>query len=344
MPQTEDLSYGCASFLAREHIGSGWRRAFLQVKSFPAGAPIGSVQPAASSLGSWQIPSSWAVPLGYTLRLAGIAYLLVLGYLLFTHIKRQRHLKWVLRFTSIPPAEVAETFRSLAQSLRVRRSRLLVLPGVTSPATFGWIRPIILLPDVCLEQGPSELEDILRHELHHVRRWDFFWNGFAVLWRALLFFHPASWYAVRKMQLDRELACDLAVISQAPARRVSYAECLIRFARLNLPDDSKNWGVDFAASQHLKARIRYHPGWPQQASWLVTLPACGIWTDSGCWFLGIVPSMAVLVSYAHQQISRPLMSAPVAPPPSMKTRLEQREGFEQCHRQVPGVRVLHLQT
>jgi beta-lactamase regulating signal transducer with metallopeptidase domain len=37
----------------------------------------------------------------------------------------------------------------------------------------------------------------------------------------LLFFHPAVWYAVRKMQVERELACDHAVISESPARRGS---------------------------------------------------------------------------------------------------------------------------
>ena len=149
----------------------------------------------------------------------GILYLLVLSCILFTHVKKQRHLKWVLRFTSEPPIEIAETFQPIAESLHVGRSRLLVLSGVTSPATFGWIRPTILLPDVCLEQDRSELEDILRHELHHVRRWDFVWNGFALVCRALLFFHPAAWYAVRKMQFDRELACDLAVVSQLSGKK-----------------------------------------------------------------------------------------------------------------------------
>ena len=151
-----------------------------------------------STVGALQIPGSWAFPLGVALRVIGIAYLLVLSYMLVTHIKKHRQLKWVLGFTSQPPGEIAAAFQPLAENLRVGRSRLLVLSGVTSPATFGWIRPTILLPDVCLEQDRSELEDILRHELHHVRRWDFVWNGFAVACRALVFFHPAAWYAVEE--------------------------------------------------------------------------------------------------------------------------------------------------
>jgi beta-lactamase regulating signal transducer with metallopeptidase domain len=275
-----------------------------------ASAPLRSVQPAASSVGAWQIPGSWVSPLGVALRVAGIVYLLVLGFILFSHIKKQWRLKWVIRFTGIPPVEIADTFRSLAHSLRVSRSRLLVLSGITSPATFGWVRPTVLLPDACLEQDRSELEDILSHELHHIRRRDFVWNSFAVTWRALLFFHPACWFAVRMMELDRELACDLAVVSRTPARRASYAECLIRFARLNQSEGPTTWGVDFAASQHLKARVHsILAGSKRSSGWFLCLrTACGLTLLTG--FLGIVPSLAVLISY--EQMSQPINRATLA--------------------------------
>ena len=265
----------------------------------------GAVRPQVSTASAWQIPDSWAFPLGVTLRVIGVAYLLILGYMLVTHIRKQRQLQWVLRFTTEPPADIAEAFRPLAQILHVERARLLVLSGVTSPATFGWIRPTILLPDVCLQQDRSELEDILRHELHHVRRRDFVWNAFAMLCRSLIFFHPAAWYAIRKLHFDRELACDLAVVSDSPQRRATYAESLVRFARLNL-QSSNTWGMDFAASsEHLKARVRSILTASKIApKWQICLrTACGLALLAG--FIGIAPSLAVLLSYAHQQISQP---------------------------------------
>ena len=67
----------------------------------------------------------------------GLAYLLVLTYLLVVHIKKHIQLKWVLGFTSPPPDEVAAAFQPIARNLGVGRSRLLVLAGVTLPATFG---------------------------------------------------------------------------------------------------------------------------------------------------------------------------------------------------------------
>jgi beta-lactamase regulating signal transducer with metallopeptidase domain len=293
-----------------------------------ASAPHAPIQPVASTIGVLHIPGSWAFPLGLALRVIGVAYLLVLTCILFTHIKKQRQLRWVLRFTTKPPAEVAAVFQSLAKGLRVGRSRLLVLSGVASPATFGWIRPTILLPDICLQQDRSELEDILRHELHHVRRLDFFWNACAVLARALLFFHPAAWYAVRRMQFDRELACDLAVVSDSPGRRAKYAECLVHFARLNSSQDPRAWGIEFAASsEHLKARVQsILAGSKTSSPWFLGVRiACGLICLVG--FLGVAPSLAVLLSYTHLQTSQPLPSiiAPSRSEVEPETRATRRD-------------------
>jgi hypothetical protein len=103
------------------------------------------------------------------------------------------------------------------------------------------------------------------------------------------------------MQFERELACDLAVVSHAPARRGDYAECLIHFARLNLAQEATTWGIDFAASaEALTVRVhsiltgtRAVPGWLRcvRSATAVSLFLL---------FLGIVPSLAVLLSYAHR--------------------------------------------
>ena len=256
--------------------------------------------------GVWQIPASWAFSLNVALRGVGILYLMVLSYFLVSHIREQVQLRWVLGFGCIPPSDVAETFQRLAESLQVGKCRLLLLTGITSPATLGWIRPTVLLPTLCLEQDSSELEDVLRHELHHVRRRDFLFGRFAAPLRALLFFHPAVWYAFNKIQFERELACDLAVVSESPARRVKYAECLIRFARLNVEGEQKPWGVDFASpSVQLTARVHSILTGPKKSSkWLLCLRATsGIVILVGS--LTVLPSLAVVLSYVQQRIGQP---------------------------------------
>jgi beta-lactamase regulating signal transducer with metallopeptidase domain len=292
--------YGTAAYW----LFLAWTFAGHQVATVPSSIPAQAVR---ETVRAWQIPGSWVFPLGIALRVVGILYLLVLTYILIAQIKKHIQLKWVLGFTSQPPEEVAAAFQPLARDLGVGRSRLLVLAGVTSPATFGWIRPTILLPDACLQQDLSDLEDILRHELHHVRRLDFLWNGFALACRALLFFHPAAWYAVHRMQFDRELACDLAAVSDSPKQRARYAECLIYFARLNSSQNSTNWGIDFAASsEHLKARVHsILAETKKSALWLVwSRMACGLALLAG--FVAVEPSLGVLLQYAQRQIVQPL--------------------------------------
>jgi beta-lactamase regulating signal transducer with metallopeptidase domain len=290
-----------------------------------------SVSPTTGSFGAFQIPNAWTFPVGMAVRVLGIAYLVILLFMLFTYVKRQRQLNWVRRFTVPPPEGIAQAFRQLSEDMRVRRSRLLVLSGITSPATFGWIQPTVLLPDLCLKQDQSELDDILRHELHHVRRRDFIWDGVALACRAVLFFHPAAWYAIRRIQFERELACDLAVVSDFPQGRVRYAESLVHFARLNSPPQSGAWGIDFAApSGHLKARVQSILAASKRIpAWSVCLRVlCAMAVLVG--FMGAAPSLVILLSYSRPQIAHPSTTSAaniVSPVPEAVRRAGRKTRF-----------------
>lgn len=179
-------------------------------------------------VGKWQVAASWMSPLSYFLLGAGAAYLLALAYFLSAFVKKRIHLQWVLRFAYEAPEEIELALRPIADRLHVRGVRVMQLSGIDSPGTFGWIRPVILLPQFCSRQNQSELENIFRHELQHVRRRDFIFVSISSFCRALLFFHPAAWYAMRSLRVESELACDLAVVGNSPKRREAYAECLVR--------------------------------------------------------------------------------------------------------------------
>ena len=260
-------------------------------------------------VGKWQLQTSWEFPLSIVLRSLAVLYLIGLAYFLFARIKKQLHLRWILRFTYQPPAATERIFRPIAESLRSRDVQLLMLSGIHSPATFGWISPTILLPPICLEQDERELEDIFRHELQHVRRRDFVFNTIGSLCRALLFFHPAVWYAMRKLELESELACDLAVVSDSPERRATYAECLVRFARLNVAQEPTPWNLDFAGSSvQLKVRVRsILAGAVKIPGWLLGLRvSLGLLAFAG--FLCIVPSLFIVLSYEQPRIGQPQKS------------------------------------
>jgi hypothetical protein len=155
----------------------------------------------------------------------------------------------------------------LSQS-RISRTKLLVLPGLASPATAGWWIPRILLPEVCEQIGPTaQVADVLCHELIHVARRDYLWARLSDLICCLLFFHPAAWQASKAMALQAELACDQEVLEKRPGDRADYAGSLTYFVRLRMLQEGFSLGVDFAASTSLGLRIRTILTTPQPAAW-----------------------------------------------------------------------------
>jgi hypothetical protein len=69
--------------------------------------------------------------------------------------------------------------------------------------------------------------------LAHLRRWDDWTNLAQKLLRAIFFFHPAVWWIESKLSLEREMACDDAVLAETANPR-AYAECLVTVAEKSL--------------------------------------------------------------------------------------------------------------
>jgi hypothetical protein len=129
---------------------------------------------------------------------------------------------------------LVERFEALRVRMGVRRPvRYLVAGWVDSPATAGWLRPVILLPEGINEQTDQRVLDaFVLHELSHIRRGDslsLMVLGFA---SALYFMNPALGWLRRQVAMDRELCCDqmaVAVVPELGAER--YAQALVDFAR-----------------------------------------------------------------------------------------------------------------
>jgi hypothetical protein len=83
------------------------------------------------------------------------------------------------------------------------------------------------------ELSAAELNSILVHELTHLRRRDDWTNLAQQILKALLFFHPAVWWIESKLALEREMACDDAVLAETTNPR-DYAQCLISVAEKSL--------------------------------------------------------------------------------------------------------------
>jgi bla regulator protein blaR1 len=120
--------------------------------------------------------------------------------------------------------------RSLASQRRSRPAALCVSDRVSVPTVIGFVNPAVVVPRWLLhELSPSELRQILLHELAHLQRWDDWTNLAQKVLKALLFFHPAAWWIEKQLSLEREMACDDAVVAETANPR-AYAECLTHLA------------------------------------------------------------------------------------------------------------------
>lgn len=184
---------------------------------------VAFAQPAAITL-----PDSWAF---YFLTLWGAAAIwFVLGL-----ARALRHLH-ILRSKSIPvDASALDPMlqKTLQRHGASRRIVLCTSDHVKVPTAVGLFKPVILVPScVMRELSASELNQIVLHELAHFRRWDDWTNLAQQIVKAIFFFHPAMWWIDRKVALEREMACDDAVLAETRSPR-AYAECLAHLAEMS---------------------------------------------------------------------------------------------------------------
>jgi len=101
--------------------------------------------------------------------------------------------------------------------------------AVDRPVSFGFLRPTVILPMRLLEIKAEEQRTVVCHELLHVRRRDWGFVLFEELIRALLWFHPAIWWTLDRIQLSREQVVDCEVLRISGARD-AYLQALLEFS------------------------------------------------------------------------------------------------------------------
>jgi beta-lactamase regulating signal transducer with metallopeptidase domain len=174
-------------------------------------------------------PEPWA-PATPPIALAAVWLLgaLLLGALLATRLRRLRR-----RFPAAPtPARVERPLRRAARRLGLRRlPRVAVAREARSPAVFGALRPVVVLPEALARDGtPRDLEHVLLHELAHVRRGDLALQALFHAAQVVYWFHPLVWLAARRAHAARELSCDATVAAALGRRAREYRSTLVRLA------------------------------------------------------------------------------------------------------------------
>src|SRR5207244_2356310 len=178
---------------------------------------------------TFHVGDRWALVL-FAVWLLGAACMLARPLWSLTHIAR-------IRRRALPLG--AEHQARLEAWLRVsggpRRVRLCEAAGVSTPMSVGLLNPLIVIPgELASQLSPAEFDHLLLHELAHVQRNDNWTHLIQKFVEAVLFFHPAVWWIGRKLELERESACDDWAVSITGQPR-PYAASLAKLVEVSAP-------------------------------------------------------------------------------------------------------------
>jgi len=136
------------------------------------------------------------------------------------------------RATPLPTDPTLRALLTCGQGARA--AELCTSAEVERPSVFGFFRPRILVPPALLEKlSALELQQVVLHEMEHLRRGDDWTNLLQKAGIALFPLNPVLMWVERRLCAERELACDDRVLRSGGARK-AYALCLTRLAEYSM--------------------------------------------------------------------------------------------------------------
>jgi beta-lactamase regulating signal transducer with metallopeptidase domain len=163
-----------------------------------------------------------------------LCYSAILTFKLLKLYRGMGKLPSLLYKTEKAPAEIRIFTAQKSAELSIKRKVSVLLSDlIRVPCTFGFWKPVILMPSVLLTRlSPEQIEMLILHELWHIRQNDYLINIFLRILEALYFFNPFISLLIARMKLERESDCDQQVM-QHPYSEASYATALYGLAGFN---------------------------------------------------------------------------------------------------------------
>lgn len=146
-------------------------------------------------------------------------------------------------------------YTAVPQGLSTARSDvdIRVCERVMTPVSFGWKRPVILLPRRFERLPECQKRAVLCHELIHLERSDWPVVILEQCIRSLLWFHPAVHLLLDRIDLTREQSIDFEVVRLTRAAN-SYLQALYSFAK-TFRQTSVGPMIPLIRQGHLKQRV-----------------------------------------------------------------------------------------
>lgn len=171
-------------------------------------------------------------------------------------------------------------------------------PFITTPITFGIFKPYILVPSNL--QTVFTLKDIkyvLLHELTHHKNKDMLVHYVMWIFQIIYWFNPFIWYSLKRIRMDRELACDDSVLNLLDEKGyLEYGHTIIRFAHNKQEKSFELFASGIGGTnQQIKQRIQSIANF-SEASALLKMKSKVICMLLGILVLVITPLTTVLAT------------------------------------------------
>ncbi len=211
----------------------------VEQSSAPQGPEVTFTPPFAEAEKSEKTPLATTQP---TLRERSIAYynehlpLIVTIWMMGVFVLLLRligQLAYVQRLGSYATAAFPDVWQERIHELQLRMGivrpvKSLLSARVQSPLTYGWLRPVLLMPARVFQSlQDNQIYAIVAHELAHIKRNDFLVNLLQQIMATLFFYHPGVWWMSARIEEEREHSCDDLAI-QMTRHPVGYAKTLIQ--------------------------------------------------------------------------------------------------------------------
>lgn len=203
------------------------------VNSAIAESPIAGLLPV-SEVGRIVETNNTPVPVAETTNFSILTVVYVAGCVLLCVAFLLAYVACYLKVKAARPVS-SEFISFWMKKHKIRRTiHICECDGISSPLTYGVMRPIILLPSSFDRSDYKQLHYILQHELIHICRFDFITKMLLVIVLCIHWFNPAVWFMYFLFNRDLELSCDEAVVRKNGFQsRKDYALTLITLEERN---------------------------------------------------------------------------------------------------------------
>ena len=145
-----------------------------------------------------------------------------IGVIAFIFIKASNYAIFLHRLHKYSvPATCPELSSYTKRTVKVRRSS-----QINSPLVTGIFSPTLLLPDIDMDK--VQLDNILSHEMMHLKRGDVFVKWLVAFTKCVHWFNPAIYFIANQIDTDCEISCDMAVVKNMTSdEKKSYIETIL---------------------------------------------------------------------------------------------------------------------